>query len=875
MSSFAWGGERIGVPRLQVPDELLDEPLRPKGETLVPGDVGKAATAGDGDARVEVFISELIARPGTQFRVTKRRRAGVIDDLQTELRISEKGKKTGILTVALDGPDGDQIARILDAIARTYVRQNVERKSAEAAKTLEFLQEQLPLLKKNVDTSEAAVKAFQLKQGSVDLTIETQAILDRAVEIEKALSELDLNRAELRQRFTENHPVLRSLREKGDKLRAERAAIEVKMRGLPQQELESVRLARDSKVASELYFLLVNKSQELNVVKSGAIGNVRILDTALKPYEPVSPKKLPVLALSLLLGLAGGIAAAFAKRALDYGVEDPAEIEAATGVSVYASVPYSNREVELTRKRTPASTVPSVLAAIDPSDLAIESLRSLRTALQFALVDATNNVVTVCGPSPGVGKSFLSANLAYVLATGGKRVLLIDGDLRRGRLHRYLGGKRMPGLSEVVSGQIPLADATRKTGHENLEFIATGKLPPNPAELVGSPRFSAFLSDVAKRYDLVLLDTPPILAVTDGAVIGRHAGVNLLAIRAGRHPMREIGLAIKHFLDSGVTIHGAVDGHTAVEEVLDGQANLPHRVSARPDREKIHSGVAADHSAVRHRENGRRVEQDQVVSLRDVRKECAEPGASHQLGRIRRQLAGSDELEVLVSGLASCISKRDLTTHHLGESGHSLASQIPVEAAAPQIPVDEEDALSPRSQHIRQVRREEGLPDPGTGAADSHDVVGRIDQRELKRCSQAAQALDREIRRVDCSQYRWNRARRRALPGELNLPVAVGHAGVNRDASCCFDLRRILDAMVQRPLRKRRRDAARKAKEKGERQHRQFLGADRLVWLQRRVEYADVADRARLDDVQLLRLVDQQEVELRGDLRVAGQPHGL
>jgi len=571
MSSFAWGGERIVVPRLRVPDELLDEPLRliagdqkhftikgPKGETLVAGDVGKAATAGEGDGRVEVFISELVARPGTQFRVTKRRRAGVIDDLQTELRISEKGKKTGILTVALDGMDGEQIARILDAIARTYVRQNVERKSAEAAKTLGFLQEQLPLLKRNVDTSEAAVKAFQLKQGSVDLTIETQAILDRAVEIEKALSELDLNRAELRQRFTENHPVLRSLKEKGDKLRAERAAIEVKMRGLPQQELETVRLARDSKVASELYFLLVNKSQELNVVKSGTIGNVRILDTALQPYEPVSPKKLPVLALALLLGLAGGIAAAFAKKALDHGVEDPAEIEAATGVSVYASVPYSSREVELTRKRTPASTVPSVLAAIDPSDLAIESLRSLRTALQFALVDATNNIVTVCGPSPGVGKSFLSANLAYVLATGGKRVLLIDGDLRRGRLHRYLGGKRTPGLSEVVSGQIPLADATRKTGQENLEFIATGKLPPNPAELVGSPRFSAFLSDVAKRYDLVLLDTPPILAVTDGAVIGRHGGVNLLAIRAGRHPMREIGLAIKHFVDSGVTIHGAV-----------------------------------------------------------------------------------------------------------------------------------------------------------------------------------------------------------------------------------------------------------------------------------------------------------------------------
>src|SRR5207237_3899310 len=123
--------------------------------------------------------------------------------------------------------------------------------------------------------------------------------LDRGVEIEKSLSEVDLNEAELKQRFTESHPVLLSLKEKGDQLRAERASLEVKMRGLPQQELESVRLHRDAKVASELYFLLLNKSQELNVVKSGTIGNVRILDAALAPYEPVSPHKAPVLDLPL------------------------------------------------------------------------------------------------------------------------------------------------------------------------------------------------------------------------------------------------------------------------------------------------------------------------------------------------------------------------------------------------------------------------------------------------------------------------------------------------------------------------------------------------------------------------------------------------
>jgi tyrosine-protein kinase Etk/Wzc len=330
------------------------------------------------------------------------------------------------------------------------------------------------------------------------------------------------------------------------------------MKGLPQETLDSLRLSRDAKVASELYFLLLNKSQELDVLKSGTIGNVRVLDSALDPYEPVSPKKAPVLALSLFLGLAAGIAAAFAKKALDQGVEDPAEIESATGVSVYASVPYSAKEVELARQRRTSTAAASVLAAVDPGDLAVESLRSLRTALQFALVDATTNVVTISGPSPGVGKSFVSANLAHVLATSGKRVLLIDGDLRRGGLHRYLGGKRSPGLSEVVSGQCSLAEATRKSGQENLEFIATGKLPPNPSEIVGSPRFRAFLTEVCGKYDLVLIDTPPILAVTDGAIIGRHAGVNLLILRAGQHPIREIALAVKRFADAGVSIHGSV-----------------------------------------------------------------------------------------------------------------------------------------------------------------------------------------------------------------------------------------------------------------------------------------------------------------------------
>jgi tyrosine-protein kinase Etk/Wzc len=305
-----------------------------------------------------------------------------------------------------------------------------------------------------------------------------------------------------------------ALNEKTAKLRAERNAMNARLRGLPEQEVDTARLARDVKAATELYFTLLNKAQELKVMKSGTIGYVRILDTALKPYEPVSPKKGIVLAVSLLLGLGLGVVGAFTKKALDQGVHDPSEIESGTGLSIYATVPHSDKVAELARKRATGTTA-TFLALEDPSDLAVESLRSLRTALQFALVDASSNIVTMGGPRPSVGKSFLSVNLAHVLATAGKRVLLIDGDLRRGHLHKYLGGLRPGGVSEIVSGQMSIADAIRKTAEPNLDFIATGRIPPNPSELVGSPRFQAFLSDVSARYDLVLIDTPPILAVTD------------------------------------------------------------------------------------------------------------------------------------------------------------------------------------------------------------------------------------------------------------------------------------------------------------------------------------------------------------------------
>ncbi len=569
LTSYAWGGERIAVPRLAVPDKLLNLPLTliaardgdyemrgPAGEHILTGTVGKAALQPDATPAVEIFVSQLVARPGTRFTVMKRTRLRVIEALQTELRIEEKGRSTGVLMIALDGQDPAKNAAILDAIAGAYQRQNVERKSAEAGKTLEFLESQLPALKANLNAAETAFKGYQLEKGSIDLSRESQAMLDRAVEIEKALSEAELQRSELRHRFTGEHPALQALASKIERLHGEQNAINSRMRHLPDTELESARLTRDVKVGGDLYNLLLNKVQELRVVRSGTIGNVRILDQASVPDLPSRPMKALVALASVLLGFTAGVAAAIMRRSLYIGVDDPELIEHATGIAVFATVPRSASEARLDRRRKPGAQ--RLLASIEPHDPAVEAIRSLRTSLQFALVEAKNNIIAITGPTADAGKSFVTANLGYVMAAADQRVLIVDGDLRLGSVHRFFGGERHPGLSDVLSGNATLAEAVQTSPFENLRWLPTGRIPPNPADLLASDRFERILAELSSLYDLVLVDTPPVLAVTDAALIGQFAATTLLVLRAGAHPLGEVLFSVKRLAQNGVRVRGVV-----------------------------------------------------------------------------------------------------------------------------------------------------------------------------------------------------------------------------------------------------------------------------------------------------------------------------
>ena len=563
LGRYGWGGETLRIDRLEVPPALLGEKLTlvageagrfellaPGGNSLGAGTVGAPVTGGG----VTLLVSELRARPGTRFRLVRRSREAAIKDLQDELRVSEKGKKTGILIVSLEGPDRDRLAAILDALAAAYLRQNIERKAAEAGKTLQFLETQLPQVHASLEAAEAELERYQLGKGGLDVSLATQAMVARSVEVEKASSELQVEAAALGQRFTENHPAVKTIQDKLRRLDAERTAIEARLKALPEAELESARRLRDVKVKNELYLALLNRAQELKVVKEGTLGNVRILDPALRADEPFSPQPARILGLALLLGLIGGVGLALARRALDQGVEDPDQLERVVGIPVFASVPFSKAEAE--RAGSPARALP-LLAVAAPRDLAVESLRNLRTALQFSLFESGSRVVSVSGPAPGVGKSFVIANLGHLLAEAGKRVVLVDADIRRGTLHRLFGLDRGLGLADVIAGA-PLEQALHETAQPGLVLVTSGTLPPNPAELLSSDRLAQLVAELAERFDLVLLDTPPVLAVTDAALVARHAGVNLLVARSGQHRLRELTAALRSLGRNGIRVNGFV-----------------------------------------------------------------------------------------------------------------------------------------------------------------------------------------------------------------------------------------------------------------------------------------------------------------------------
>ncbi|AGX88258.1 polysaccharide biosynthesis tyrosine autokinase [Candidatus Symbiobacter mobilis] len=507
----------------------------------------------------ELVVARIHAKPGAEFLVSKRSALAVTESLQRSLNIAEKGKQSGIINTTLQGSDAWKTATILNEISNLYVRQNVQRKAAEAEKSIVFLNSQLPELRKQLEHSENRFSEFRRLRGTFNLSEEAKGLLDQSVSLRVRLLELRQRRTEMQARFTAQHPAMQVLDAQIQQIQSQLGALEGQSKNFPDVEQDMLRLTRDVKVNNELYTTLLNSFQQLRLIKEGKVGNVRIVDPAAIPEAPVKPRRALILALAGLLGALAGVGLAFVRNGLRAGIEHADEIEQHLGLRVFATVPHSHIQEELAAEHPSSRNLGHrLLASSHPNDICVESLRSLRTALQFAMLDATNKIVLVTGPTPGLGKSFVSANFALVLAAAGKRVLLVDADLRKGHVHESFGFDRSPGWSELIAGSQSLEDVLHVGAAPGLDFLSTGIIPPNPAELLMSAAAQGWLERFSKRYDAVVVDTPPVLAVADAQVLASQAGTVFLLARASITTLAELQESTKRLANVGTTVRGVI-----------------------------------------------------------------------------------------------------------------------------------------------------------------------------------------------------------------------------------------------------------------------------------------------------------------------------
>lgn len=603
------GAKRIQIDSLNVPPALEDQKLElrvlsndryelldPAGRVLLQGTAGKTAE-GNG---VSMLVSGPVPASGTTYTVVRWNSLNAIQRFQRDLKVAEKGKGTGLISISYKSNDAAKATGIANAVAQGYIAVTTGIRQLSDTKTLEFIRLQLPRLREELKVAEMQLSDYQSSARSLQPNAEAQSYLQGGIEYHRQIATLQMRRTQLLQHLTPTSQDVENLDQQIAQLQTALQKFDARFDHMPESARKGVELTRNAKVAEAIYVAMVKKAEELTVRRAGEFGNVHIVDPAMRPSLPVKPNRMLVISAGAGLGLMSGMLFVLMRRRFLEGVTDPLVVEHRFSLPLLGSVLFSQQQERLNatvppRSLThmqdgglrsthlPSTTVrvasgdgehsyasmdeivvpPSthayhLLACAHPHDMSVEALRAIRSALQFDLADAPDKVVILTSPTPSVGKSFVAANLAVLQAETKKRVLLVDADMRRGRLASFFNQTNERGLSELLSDQMPLQAAIRPTAVSGLSLLACGAYPPNPSELLAMPCFGELLEKLNQQFDMVIIDTPPVLAVTDAAIIANRAGNTALVLRTGMQTEEEIQEAVRKLEQADARILGSI-----------------------------------------------------------------------------------------------------------------------------------------------------------------------------------------------------------------------------------------------------------------------------------------------------------------------------
>jgi tyrosine-protein kinase Etk/Wzc len=548
-----------------------------------------------------MFLVQLSGKSGDSFTLNRVPISGAVAALKEATTVKELGRMTNVVEISYENNHPDRARDVVNALVQTYLDQSLAFKTQEAGKTVSFIEEQMNGIKEELNKAEVNLQEYKSSAGVVQLDAEAQELIRKysaleqqkvginlgkkqlefalsaqkdaleqgqsyspaimkddplVAEMARQLAALEVQKRGLLVEYTPNHPAVQNVQVQIDEIQQKirntyqtgisnlasqetdvsqkLGTYEGELKNIPVEELDLARYTRLAKVTSDIYTFLLQKHEEARIAKASTISNINVIDPAALPVMPVKPEKAKYLLIGLILSLVAALGASFVMEYFDDSVKTESDAKRVLGYTHLATIPYLGRGVTDRQKRE----LNGLITDKDHRSVAAEAFRSLRTALHFSTPDDRRQVLLLTSSFPGEGKSTVSANLAVTIAQTGARTLLIDNDLHKSRLHERLGVQKVPGVADVLAGDIDLSNAFQKTSVENLTILTAGTTSPNPSVLLSSEAMKELVAKLRQSFDRIVIDAPPTLPVADSIQLTSLADQVLIVLESGRVPAK-------------------------------------------------------------------------------------------------------------------------------------------------------------------------------------------------------------------------------------------------------------------------------------------------------------------------------------------------
>ncbi len=478
-----------------------------------------------------------------------------------------KLKDTRIYLITARATDPDLAQALANTAAAVYIDFSLKEKQESADRLLAVLTEQINELKIKIQQSEMAKIDYVTKTREVpESGDQAAAVHDNQLGVSRSVSLLDdlratmvkeeIEREHLLNNYKEKHPRVREIERQISVLKEKIADENERIIEAHRAAIEYGILEKEARADQEQYQILIKKLKDLNLSDSGIESGIEIIERAERPGAPVAPRKTRNLVLSAVLGLFLGLGAVFILEYFDPTLQTPEEVKNYLGLPVLATIPRMNPPKEMGEEEARKYTL--LIGDRSPASQHSEMFKNLRTNVRFSDPEAGSIALLVTSSAPREGKSTISANLAITFAHAGTRTILVDADMRRPALHKAFDLDNSVGLSSFLKSEVSLEEVIRPTSIKDLFVVPSGPIPPNPSELLESPRMPEFIARLRETAARIVFDSPPGGALTDSTIIAGLVDGVILVCYSG-HINKKFVLQTKQQLEkSGARIYGIV-----------------------------------------------------------------------------------------------------------------------------------------------------------------------------------------------------------------------------------------------------------------------------------------------------------------------------